>query len=93
MHRNPQSKKSKSREKSSSYSYGTADQSDQRGKPEASGGGGESKVGKEGGGSSRSSKKKKKKMQKVNPAAMLGFTVNAAERPNMGEIQTVRDAL
>lgn len=69
------------------------DQSDQRGKPEASGGGGESKVGEEGGGSSRSSKKKKKKMQKVNPAAMLGFTVNAAERPNMGEIQTVRDAL
>ena len=89
----PQSKKSKSREKSSSYSYGTVDQSDQRGKPEASGGGGESKVGEEGGGSSRSSKKKKKKMQKVNPAAMLGFTVNAAERPNMGEIQTVRDAL
>lgn len=89
----PQSKKSKSREKSSSYSYGSIDQSDQRGKPEASGGGGESKVGEEGGGSSRSSKKKKKKMQKVNPAAMLGFTVNAAERPNMGEIQTVRDAL
>ena len=51
---------------------------------------GESRTGDEGGGSSRSSKKK---MQKVNPAAMLGFTVNAAERPNMGEIQSVRDAL
>ena len=90
----PQSKKSKSRERSSSHSYGSTDHSDQRGKPEASGGGGgESKVGEEGGGSSRSSKKKKKKMQKVNPAAMLGFTVNAAERPNMGEIQTVRDVL
>ena len=50
----------------------------------AAGGGG-------GGGSSRSSKKKKKKMQKVNPAAMLGFTVNAAERPNMGEIQSIQD--
>lgn len=44
-----------------------------------------------GGGASRSSKKKKKKMQKVNPAAMLGFTVNAAERPNMGEIQSIHD--
>ena len=44
-----------------------------------------------GGGASKSSKKKKKKMQKVNPAAMLGFTVNAAERPNMGEIQSVHD--
>ena len=50
-------------------------------------------MGEEGGGSSRSSKKKKKKMQKVNPAAMLGFTVNAAERPNMGVIETVRDVL
>lgn len=45
-----------------------------------------------GGGGSKSSKKKKKKMQKVNPAALLGFTVNAAERPNVGEIQTVHDA-
>ena len=44
-----------------------------------------------GGGASKASKKKKKKMQKVNPAAMLGFTVNAAERPNMGEIQRVHD--
>jgi PERQ amino acid-rich with GYF domain-containing protein len=44
-----------------------------------------------GGGASKSSKKKKKKMQKVNPAAMLGFTVNAAERPNMGEIQSFHD--
>ena len=49
------------------------------------GGGGE-------GGLSRTSKKRKKKMQKVNPAAMLGFTVNAGERPNMGEIQFVKDA-
>ena len=53
------------------------------------GGGGGSAAG--GGGASRSSKKKKKKMQKVNPAAMLGFTVNAAERPNMGEIQSIND--
>lgn len=52
------------------------------------GGGGGGEVG---GGSSRSSKKKKKKMQKVNPAAMLGFTVNAAERPNVGEIQSIHD--
>ena len=44
-----------------------------------------------GAGSSKSSKKKKKKMQKVNAAAMLGFTVNAADRPNMGEIQSVQD--
>ena len=44
-----------------------------------------------GGGGSRGSKKKKKKMQKVNAAAMLGFTVNAADRPNMGEIQSIRD--
>ena len=43
-------------------------------------------------GISRSSKKKKKKMQKVNPAQLLGFTVNAAERPNIGEIQSVKDA-
>jgi PERQ amino acid-rich with GYF domain-containing protein len=47
-----------------------------------------------GGGMSRSSKKKKKKMQKVNPAALLGFTVNAGERPNMGgEIQSAKDAV
>lgn len=38
-------------------------------------------------------KKKKKKMQKVHPAAMLGFTVNAAERPNAGEIQSSKDAV
>ena len=43
------------------------------------------------GGASKSSKKKKKKMQKVNPAAILGYTVNAAERPNMGEIQSIHD--
>ena len=84
-----QSKKSKSREKAGSYSG--ADQMDPRGRQETTSG--ESRTGDEGGGSSRSSKKKKKKMQKVNPAAMLGFTVNAAERPNMGEIQSVRDAL
>lgn len=55
----------------------------------SSGGGG----GGEGGGS-RSSKKKKKKMQKVDPAALLGFTVNAGERPNMGgEIQSAKDAV
>ncbi len=29
----------------------------------------------------------------VNAAALLGFTVNAAERPNMGEIQSVRDTM
>ena len=44
-------------------------------------------------GASKSSKKRKKKMQKVNPAAMLGFTVNARERPNMGEIQSAKDAV
>ena len=53
---------------------------------------GESGEGGGGEGGSRSSKKRKKKMQKVNPAAMLGFTVNAAERPNMGEIQSAKDA-
>ncbi len=46
-------------------------------------------VGGEGAGSSKANKKKKKKMQKVNPAQMLGFTVNAAERPNVGEIQSI----
>ena len=54
-------------------------------------GGGGGGGGSEGG--SRSSKKRKKKMQKVNPAAMLGFTVNAGERPNMGEIQSVKDVV
>ena len=44
------------------------------------------------GGVSRLSKKRKKKMQKVNPAQLLGFTVNAAERPNIGEIQSAKDA-
>ena len=53
----------------------------------AGGGGGSSE------GGSRSSKKRKKKMQKVNPAAMLGFTVNAGERPNIGEIQSAKDAV
>jgi len=37
-------------------------------------------------------KKKKGKMQKVDPASILGFSVNAAERPNAGEIQSVHDA-
>ena len=35
-------------------------------------------------------KKRKKKMQKVDPS-ILGFSVNAADRVNMGEIQTVED--
>ena len=44
--------------------------------------------------SARAAKKKnKKKMQKVHPSAMLGFTVNAAERPNAGEIQSAKDAV
>ena len=55
---------------------------------EGTGGGGGSSEG-----GSRSSKKRKKKMQKVNPAAMLGFTVNAGERPNMGEIQSAKDVV
>ncbi|XP_031571822.1 GRB10-interacting GYF protein 2-like isoform X2 [Actinia tenebrosa] len=38
-----------------------------------------------------SKKKKKKKMQKVDPR-ILGFSVNAAERVNIGEIQTLEDA-
>ena len=55
------------------------------------GGGGGGGGGSEGG--SRSSKKRKKKMQRVNPAALLGFTVNAGERPNMGEIQSAKDVV
>ncbi|EDO33168.1 predicted protein [Nematostella vectensis] len=43
-----------------------------------------------GGESASSKKKKKKKMQKVDPS-ILGFSVNAAERVNMGEIQTLED--
>lgn len=39
-----------------------------------------------------SKKKKKGKMQKIDPASILGFSVNAAERPNAGEIQSVHDA-
>ncbi|XP_019850193.1 PREDICTED: PERQ amino acid-rich with GYF domain-containing protein 2 [Amphimedon queenslandica] len=72
-------------------------------KPSAgSTGGGEAHSGGGGGGSStRSSKKKKKgggggaggKMQKVSASSLLGFTVNAAERPNAGEIQSAKDAL
>ena len=31
-------------------------------------------------------------MQKIDPASILGFSVNAAERPNAGEIQSVHDA-
>lgn len=27
------------------------------------------------------------------PSALLGFTVNAAERPNAGEIHSIKDAL
>ena len=44
-------------------------------------------------GASKSSKKRKKKMQKINPAAMLGFTVKGSERPNMGEIQSAKAAV
>jgi PERQ amino acid-rich with GYF domain-containing protein len=46
-------------------------------------------------GPSRNSKKKKKanKMQKMSPSDLLGFTVNAAERPNAGEIHSIKDAL
>ena len=29
----------------------------------------------------------------VNAASLLGFTVNAAERPNVGEIQSVKDTM
>ena len=36
-------------------------------------------------------KSRKKRMQKVNPN-LLGFSVNAADRVNMGEIQTLEDA-
>lgn len=36
-------------------------------------------------------KKKKQRMQKVDPS-ILGFSVNAAERVNMGEIQTVDES-
>ena len=39
---------------------------------------------------SMNKKKRKKKMQKVDPS-ILGFSVNAADRVNMGEIQTVED--
>lgn len=39
----------------------------------------------------KNKKKKKQRMQKVDPS-ILGFSVNAAERVNMGEIQTVDDS-
>ncbi len=85
-----QSKKSKTRERASSSSK--AEDSTNRADNEGTDLFGGS-VGSEGGaGGGKANKKKKKKMQKVNPAAMLGFTVNAADRPNVGEIQTVRDA-
>lgn len=45
----------------------------------------------QGGDSTANKKKKKKKMQKVDPR-ILGFSVNAAERVNIGEIQTLEDA-
>ena len=77
-------KKSKGRERVSSCSKDdTFSRMDSDLSGEAAGGGG---------GGSKANKKKKKKMQKVNPAAMLGFTVNAADRPNMGEIQSIHDA-
>ena len=40
---------------------------------------------------SKTKKKKKQRMQKVDPS-ILGFSVNAAERVNMGEIQSVDDS-
>ena len=85
-HTHTQSKKSKPRDRSGSH--GSSDHSEIKGASGRQEGEWE-----EGGGGSRSSKKKKKKMQKVYPAAMLGFTVNAADRPNMGEIQSVHDVL
>ncbi|CAB3979435.1 GRB10-interacting GYF 2-like [Paramuricea clavata] len=39
----------------------------------------------------KTKKKKKQRMQKVDPS-ILGFSVNAAERVNMGEIQSVEDS-
>ena len=39
----------------------------------------------------KTKKKKKQRMQKVDPS-ILGFSVNAAERVNMGEIQSVDDS-
>lgn len=36
-------------------------------------------------------KRRKKKMQKVDPS-ILGFSVNAADRVNIGEIQTLEDS-
>ena len=48
----------------------------------------------EGGKGGGGKKKKKNKMQKVNPSDMLGFTVNAPDRPNLGgEMHSVRDAM
>ncbi len=43
-------------------------------------------------GSGGNNKKKKKVKQLVDPS-ILGFSVNAAERPNIGEIQTIDDWL
>lgn len=44
------------------------------------------------GGNGKNKKKKKQRMQKVDPS-ILGFSVNAAaERVNMGEIQSVDDS-
>ena len=39
----------------------------------------------------KTKKKKKQRMQKVDPS-ILGFSVNATERVNMGEIQSVEDS-
>ena len=51
---------------------------EQRSEPESSGG--------------KKNKKKKQRMQKVDPS-ILGFSVNAAaERVNMGEIQSIEDS-
>lgn len=38
---------------------------------------------------SRKQQKKKGKMQKIDASAILGFTVHAGERVNMGEIDSV----
>lgn len=80
-----QTKKSKGRERASSCSKNGEEPSDLDSTyPGAEGVWG-------GAGGSKANKKKKKKMQKVNAASLLGFTVNAADRPNMGEIQSVQD--
>lgn len=43
-----------------------------------------------GGSSQVNNKKRKNRKQKVDPS-ILGFSATAAERPNIGEIQTIDD--